>query len=1036
LPGIEVKRSRLVLLGVGLAAAAVAWTCGGTSRHGVLDELGAARLARVFSPRLSIPTEYRPCAVVRTKPVEAVPRDSCGAPDDPPVALDTLAGESSDPDSLQAFALLAMMGSAETHRSPDAAIASLSRALPLSRGQVPLLVDLSAAHLVRAQRTQNARDLLAGLDYAREALDGEPHNAAALFNAALALETLALDEQAALAWTAYLHTDSTSRWAEEARGRRRRALRNPPAPRTPGLRSSEQEVRAFATHHPQQARLLGWDDVLGRWGTALEAGDTAGAAGWLRLAERLGATLVERGGDASLSDAVAAIHAAAGDPAATHVLARAHRRYAAGQVLYGNSQHAAAADSFSRVVGARPRSPVLLLSAEVFHGATFVYAGKVTRAESVLQALLPRIDSVRYPALAARTLWMRYAGPLRNGRFREARAPFEAAARLFERARETEFTGATWAMAGEAAYGQRDTLAAYRLMHRGMSSLRGYRSSVWLHNALMVLAKCAAADGMPGAASIVQDEDVAVATRRKESPSPVEALLGRARIRWAVGERTEAARDIDRAEVLRKTIHAQDPREFLASIVRFSRATVATDTASLADVDSAVAYFSKPYNPIWLLPVLVRRADIHLARRELNAAAADLTTATERIRDLSQRQDDAALRVAVMEQARGSFDRLVMLHLRDGHTVQALQALERGRVSFAPVRASAPSVDPRRPMAPPGHVAVEYALIGDTLLTWTVRGDDVQLLRRTVDRGELLLRIERVCTALESLARAASAGPDLRWLYDQLVRPVQDRLGASGTPLVILADGELAGVPFSALRDSGQGRYLMEDHVLRFAASLADAARPAPRTDGPARRVLLVADPAFDDAEYPRLDRLRAAQAEVDSIHAMYPAAIVRADSFATRDAFTTLAPHVALIHYAGHALFDDTRPERSALVLAGHDTTGRLTAEAVNALQLRGVRLVVLAACRTLRSREERSGGFAGFSGALLAAGAGGVVGSLWRVDDRLTRPFMLEFHRAYLGSGDPAAALRDAQMHLLDSRDPALRSPAAWAGFRYIGS
>jgi CHAT domain-containing protein len=134
--------------------------------------------------------------------------------------------------------------------------------------------------------------------------------------------------------------------------------------------------------------------------------------------------------------------------------------------------------------------------------------------------------------------------------------------------------------------------------------------------------------------------------------------------------------------------------------------------------------------------------------------------------------------------------------------------------------------------------------------------------------------------------------------------------------------------------------------------------------------------------------------------------------------------------------VFDDARPERSYLVLArGADGRTRLTADEIEHLDLRGVRLVVLSACQTQRAVGGRAGGFAGLSGAMLAAGAGGVVGSLWRVDDALTRALMTEFHRAYRASPDGSAALRAAQLRLLQSPDPALRSPAAWAGFRYSG-
>jgi CHAT domain-containing protein len=104
--------------------------------------------------------------------------------------------------------------------------------------------------------------------------------------------------------------------------------------------------------------------------------------------------------------------------------------------------------------------------------------------------------------------------------------------------------------------------------------------------------------------------------------------------------------------------------------------------------------------------------------------------------------------------------------------------------------------------------------------------------------------------------------------------------------------------------------------------------------------------------------------------------------------------------------------------------------------MRLGGVRLVVLSACRTLRAGGERSGGFAGLSGALLGAGAGGVVGGTEEVDDAAARVLMTAFHRAWRRTGDGPAALRHAQLELLRAADPALRSPAAWGTFRYAGS
>lgn len=1033
----RVNRSRFLLLGVGLALAATANAAvRGDSRPSVRDELVSARPARVFSPRLSIPVAYRRCTVRRLRAGETVALEVCGVENALSPDLDALTdpGQSADPEILQALALRSLIGPHEADSLLDVAISRLSRALPLSSARVSVLVDLSGAHLARAQLKHNPRDLLQGLDYALEALGSEPRNSPALFNTALALETLGLDEQATLAWTAYLRVDSTTEWAVEARGRRR-ALQHPPMPRAPVTESSEDEVRAFATNHPQEARLLGWDTVLGQWGAAVEAEKSAEATRLLRLADRLGATLAWRGGDASLADAVGAIHAAADDPAETRTLARAHRRYAAAQALYlDHDKRAEAQAMFAQVIAARPRSPTLVRWAEAFHAGAFVYAEDRPRAEAAFKLLLPRIDSVRHPALAARVHWMRGTGLIRSDAYAKARTSYESAARLFERAGETEYAATAQQMAGEAAYDQRDTLAAYQAMHRGLTNLRKYRSSIWLHNTLFVLANSAATDGMPLAAARIQDEDVSVARHLRASTSTVEALLGRARIRVVTRRRQEAAQDLDQAGALVATMGVSASRDKLDATVSYLRALVATDSVSLAGLDSAVTYFGETNDLVSLLPALLRRADMRLARGKVEDATTDLEDATARIRDVSQAQGYASLRAAMMEQARDRFDQLVMLHVHAGETVAALRTLERGRVSFAPGSLSSASV-PHSLAAPPGQVAVEYALIGNTLLTWTVVGGDVRLKSTTLDRGDLLRRIDRVVAALESPARAPSAAPDLEGLYDLLIRPVENRLGAFETPLVILADGELAGVPFAVLRDTARGRYLMEDHSSRFAPSLADAARPAPAANGSGRPALLVADPDFDRLEHPGLDGLDGAGVEVDSLVVLYPQNVRLGSVGATRAAFMANAPRASLIHYAGHAIFDDARPERSALVLAGADTTGLLTAEAVNALQLRGVRLVVLSACQTLRAREGRSGGFSGFSGALLGAGAGGVVGSLWQVDDALTQPFMLRFHHAYRETGDPARALRKAQLDMLHSRDATLASPAAWGSFRYIG-
>jgi CHAT domain-containing protein len=377
---------------------------------------------------------------------------------------------------------------------------------------------------------------------------------------------------------------------------------------------------------------------------------------------------------------------------------------------------------------------------------------------------------------------------------------------------------------------------------------------------------------------------------------------------------------------------------------------------------------------------------------------------------------------------------VVMHRLATGRPAEALAYLDRGRASLAPVGGGGPAA--AHP-APRNEVALQYALIGDTLLAWTV-GRRLELYRAAVDTAQLVRSIERVRRQLEGAAGETALRAELGPLYEQLIRPVEGRLGAPGAPLVIVADGELASVPFAALYDARRGRYLVEDRPLRFAASLREAWRAAAPGRRAAGDALFVADPAFDAARHLGLARLSDAAGEVREIAAGYPRARLLADAGATPGALRAALGGAGLVHYAGHAVFDDERPERSYLLLAAApgEPASVLQAAEIAQMDLRHVSLVVLAACQTVRTGPGRAAGFSGLAGAFLAAGAGGAVGSLWDVDDRLTRALMIEFHQAWRASPDGPAALRQAQLRLLRSPDSALRSPAAWAGFRYAGS
>lgn len=995
-----------------------------SARRGLVGQLANAKLERSFAPRLSIDTRYRECTAQPTDSLATVPRETCGISHQGslPLLKFDLARASVDPDSLQGSGLKALIFWGNKEESLDAAIERLMKARRLSTAPVPVLVDLSAAYLVRADRTQNPIDLLRGLDFGYQALAREPLNDRARFNVALALQAFGLDEQAALEWKAFLALDSRSRWADEARERMGKLI-PPPIP-TLARGAPAAEVNAFAWDYPQQARELGFDSVLGEWGTAVERRENARADSLLDFADALGRALAGReGGDASLFDAVRAIRSAAFDRAAIARLARGHRAYARGQAAFFHYDGDSARAAFTEVIQARPPSRALLQWAWVFQATALVYQGKRDEAILALKALVPRVDSVRYPALAGRGRLM-LGTLLTRSTSNAAREQFRVAKRYLDGVGEADFAAATLVGDAEAAYAVGDTVAAYDSIFRASQVLRRNRLSPNLHKHLMALGRFAAEGEMHYAAWAIYNEDISVARRLGRAADHVEAHLRRAHVKLILHDSVGAVRDRAAAAVWNDRIPSEDDPQKSWSSASIHLAT--RERVSAAQADSVVAALSG--SDVWVVPAHIWRADQRLTAGDLLGATADLATVTSLVQTASRQQNDLLLRGAVMEQARSFFDRLILMHLANHRPDEALRTLERSRISFTTRREGEVPRGEGRLAAPRGQVAVEYALIDDTLVTWTI-SDSIRAWRQAVDRDTFLLAVEQANVALESGAPVPERA--LQSLYRWLLGPIRNYLGGPGTPLIILADGEVAGVPFAALMNGD--RYLIQDHPVRFAATLEDAARAPPRSSG---RVLLVADPAFDLIANAPLDRLSGAIEEVESLERIYPGAAQMKDSTATRRAFMAAAPRAGVIHYAGHAVFNDVRPERSYLLLAGADTTGRLTAADIETMRLEGTRLVVLSACRTLRSRSGRSGGFAGLSGALLGARVGGVVGSLWEVNDQRTRPLMQAFHEEYEESKDAALALQAAQIRMLESKDPARNSPSVWAGFRYTGS
>ena len=200
-------------------------------------------------------------------------------------------------------------------------------------------------------------------------------------------------------------------------------------------------------------------------------------------------------------------------------------------------------------------------------------------------------------------------------------------------------------------------------------------------------------------------------------------------------------------------------------------------------------------------------------------------------------------------------------------------------------------------------------------------------------------------------------------------------------------------------------------------------------------RALFIGDPAFSREFLPGKDPLPAAVAEVALAGESFPNSVSLSGTAATIQAFWSLAPEAAIVHFAGHAIARTDEPGSSALVFApspdGEDT-GILYAREIATHRLANVRLVALAACDTARNGGGSDDSTSSLARAFLAAGARSVLATLWPVDDQVSAAFFAVFYRELAANGDVTAAYATALRSLRTSSDEKLAAPRSWGAFQ----
>lgn len=289
-------------------------------------------------------------------------------------------------------------------------------------------------------------------------------------------------------------------------------------------------------------------------------------------------------------------------------------------------------------------------------------------------------------------------------------------------------------------------------------------------------------------------------------------------------------------------------------------------------------------------------------------------------------------------------------------------------------------------------------------------------------------------------------------LYNKLVAPVVSDLPANVDRLLVIPHSRLFHLPFAALHDGKA--FLCERFSISYlpTTSLIPVLARSSKSSATDSNKCLVS--AISDYSATRKEglvfssRLRSAAGLEDLTYTMEEAQTIYGLGAQTltgsrlltneevKESLPELFSSYPVVHFAGHAVFNQEEPLASGLVLADGSI---LTAASIlqgNALRTTCGKLLVLSACQTGVNKVTEGGEILGLARALMYAGMPNLVLSLWEVADRSTASLMQEFHKHMIGgtvgsTSQIAGALREAQCTAARSGQPI----HAWAPFVHLG-
>ncbi|HET8809480.1 MAG TPA: CHAT domain-containing tetratricopeptide repeat protein [Flavobacteriaceae bacterium] len=336
-----------------------------------------------------------------------------------------------------------------------------------------------------------------------------------------------------------------------------------------------------------------------------------------------------------------------------------------------------------------------------------------------------------------------------------------------------------------------------------------------------------------------------------------------------------------------------------------------------------------------------------------------------------------------------------------------------------------------------GEALLEYYAAADFLYCFLVEKQKTHLLQIPLSEkfSEKTIHFQKLLSTPSVLKISK-----LKNLGNELRKKIIPELSPKISTLIIARSGLLNYIPFEALYNSKEKKYLIANYTVSYANSATLYQEYTKRPVSEKHRLLAFA-PGFDNssqssrAEKAGLGPLLHNEEEVKQISNYFEGKILT-DKAASLEIFEHSAKKFGILHLATHAIVNDQFPDYSYLAFSPKNSVNSLYIKDLYNYKL-NADLVVLSACETGVGKLQKGAGMLSLAHGFNYAGANALVTTQWKINDQSATTLMGNFYKNLSEGQAKNMALRNAKIQYLKTTDDAMqRHPYYWAGFVLSGN